>query len=163
MLAGVITQNVDGLHGAAGSRAVVELHGALAPRALPRVRLSIVARRAQARLIAANPEHAIVAARFAPDGDIDVPAELIADFAGSACDGVRRRADARRRLFGGSVPRATLDQAWALFERAELLLVVGSSLAVFSGYRFVRRAASTRSQQSRSCRVTHRMRAPARC
>ncbi len=44
-------------------------------------------------------------------------------------------------FFGGSVPRATLDAAWALFARAELLLVVGSSLAVFSGYRFVRRAA----------------------
>ncbi len=44
-------------------------------------------------------------------------------------------------FFGGSVPRDTLDAAWALFERAELLLVVGSSLAVFSGYRFVRRAA----------------------
>ena len=44
-------------------------------------------------------------------------------------------------FFGGSVPRATLDAAWALFDRAEVLVVVGSSLAVFSGYRFVRRAA----------------------
>jgi NAD+-dependent protein deacetylase sirtuin 4 len=44
-------------------------------------------------------------------------------------------------FFGGSVPRATLDAAWALFDRAELLLVIGSSLTVFSGYRFVRRAA----------------------
>ena len=44
-------------------------------------------------------------------------------------------------FFGGSVPRATLDAAWETFDRAELLLVVGSSLAVFSGYRFVRRAA----------------------
>jgi NAD-dependent SIR2 family protein deacetylase len=44
-------------------------------------------------------------------------------------------------FFGGSVPRATLDAAWQLFDRAEVLLVVGSSLTVFSGYRFVRRAA----------------------
>ena len=44
-------------------------------------------------------------------------------------------------FFGGSVPRATLDAAWAMFDRAQVLLVVGSSLAVFSGYRFVRRAA----------------------
>ena len=44
-------------------------------------------------------------------------------------------------FFGGSVPRETLDAAWALFDQAELLLVIGSSLAVFSGYRFVRRAA----------------------
>ena len=44
-------------------------------------------------------------------------------------------------MFGGSVPRPTLDAAWAAFEQAQLLLVVGSSLTVFSGYRFVRRAA----------------------
>jgi NAD-dependent deacetylase sirtuin 4 len=44
-------------------------------------------------------------------------------------------------FFGGSVPRDVLDAAWALFDQAELLLVVGSSLTVFSGYRFVRRAA----------------------
>jgi NAD-dependent SIR2 family protein deacetylase len=43
-------------------------------------------------------------------------------------------------FFGGSVPRATVDAAWALFARAELLLVCGTSLAVFSGYRFVVRA-----------------------
>jgi NAD-dependent SIR2 family protein deacetylase len=44
-------------------------------------------------------------------------------------------------FFGGSVPRATLDAAWAMFDRAEALLVIGSSLTVFSGFRFVRRAA----------------------
>jgi NAD-dependent SIR2 family protein deacetylase len=44
-------------------------------------------------------------------------------------------------FFGGSVPRTTLDAAWALFDQAEVLLVAGSSLTVFSGYRFVRRAA----------------------
>jgi NAD+-dependent protein deacetylase sirtuin 4 len=43
-------------------------------------------------------------------------------------------------FFGESVPRATVDAAWALLDEAEVLLVVGSSLAVFSGYRFVRRA-----------------------
>jgi NAD-dependent SIR2 family protein deacetylase len=44
-------------------------------------------------------------------------------------------------FFGGNVPRPTLDAAWALFDRAEALFVVGSSLTVFSGFRFVRRAA----------------------
>ena len=56
----------------------------------------------------------------------------------NACDGVLMPDVV---FFGGSVPRATLDAAWALFDQAELLLVVGSSLTVFSGYRFVRRAA----------------------
>jgi NAD-dependent SIR2 family protein deacetylase len=142
-LAGLITQNVDGLHHAAGHRAVVELHGALA-----RVRClacdALTTRdELQARLRAANPawpERARTVA-IAPDGDADLPDELLADFevvACAACGGVLMPDVV---FFGGSVPRATLDAAWATFERAEVLLVVGSSLTVFSGYRFVRRAA----------------------
>jgi len=157
VIAGVITQNVDGLHGAAGSRAVVELHGALA-----RVRClacgAITSRDdLQARLVAANPSFVpdsrslgqtaetrlgpAADARIAPDGDVELAAELVAGFevvACTACDGVLMPDVV---FFGGSVPRDTLDAAWALFDRAELLLVVGSSLAVFSGFRFVRRAA----------------------
>jgi NAD-dependent deacetylase sirtuin 4 len=139
-LAGVITQNVDGLHGAAGSRDVVELHGALA-----RVRClacdAITSRDIlQQRLVAENPHHA-ASGKIAPDGDVDVPDALIADFEVVACEACGGVLMPDVVFFGGSVPRATLDAAWALFARAELLLVVGSSLAVFSGYRFVRRAA----------------------
>src|SRR5690606_1948540 len=143
VIAGVITQNVDGLHTAAGSRDVVELHGALA-----RVRClacgEITSRNElQDRLLAANPTWPARArmATIAPDGDVDLPDELVAGFAVvacRACDGVLMPDVV---FFGGSVPRATLDAAWALFDRAELLLVVASSLTVFSGYRFVRRAA----------------------
>lgn len=142
-IAGLITQNVDSLHGAAGSREVVELHGALA-----RVRClacGAITRRTdlQDRLLAANPTWPARArmATIAPDGDVDLPDELVESFqfvACTACDGVLMPDVV---FFGGSVPRATLDAAWALFDQAELLLVVGSSLTVFSGYRFVRRAA----------------------
>jgi len=155
-LAGVITQNVDGLHGAAGSRNVVELHGALA-----RVRCldcGAVSSRDdwQRVLLAANPDwrgapRVTIApgASFrswpepevAPDGDVALAEELVAGFrvvACSACNGVIMPDVV---FFGGSVPRATLDAAWTMFDRAELLLVIGSSLAVFSGYRFVKRAA----------------------
>jgi NAD+-dependent protein deacetylase sirtuin 4 len=142
-IAGVITQNVDGLHGAAGSRTVVELHGALA-----RVRClacDALATRddLQARLLAANPgwfdrTRDVV---LAPDGDSDLPDDLVAGFAVVACDACGGTLMPDVVFFGGSVPRATLDAAWALFDRAEVLLVVGSSLTVFSGYRFVRRAA----------------------
>lgn len=143
VIEGVITQNVDSLHTAAGSTNVVELHGALA-----RVRClqcgDLSSRNVlQDRLLAANerwPARARMAT-IAPDGDVDLPDGLVADFrfvACLACDGVLMPDVV---FFGGSVPRPTLDAAWALFERAELLLVIGSSLTVFSGYRFVRRAA----------------------
>jgi NAD+-dependent protein deacetylase sirtuin 4 len=139
-VAGVITQNVDGLHHAAGSRSVVELHGALA-----RVRCllcgAISSRGAlQERLLATNPGWSERAAALAPDGDADLPDDLVAAFEVVACGcGGALMPDVV--FFGGSVPRPTLDAAWALFDRAEVLLVVGSSLAVYSGLRFVRRAA----------------------
>ena len=140
VLAGVITQNVDGLHTAAGSREVVELHGAL--RRVRCLACGEVTSRdyMQQRLIEHNPRH-VGDARIQPDGDVELPDALVADFevvACTACGGVLMPDVV---FFGGSVPKPVLDAAWALFDRAELLLVVGSSLAVFSGYRFVRRAA----------------------
>ena len=142
-LAGVITQNVDGLHGAAGSRSVVELHGALA-----RVRCldcaALTPRDAlQAHLLAANPGwlERTRSAAVAPDGDADLPDDLVDGFTVVGCAACGGTVMPDVVFFGGSVPRATLDAAWALFDRAEALLVIGSSLTVFSGFRFVRRAA----------------------
>lgn len=143
IIAGLITQNVDGLHNVAGSRRVVELHGAIGRvRCLACAELTDRAA-LQTRLDAANPTWAARAetARIQPDGDADLPDHLVADFTVvpcAACDGVLMPDVV---FFGGSVPRTTLDAAWETFERGELLLVVGSSLTVFSGYRFVRRAA----------------------
>jgi NAD-dependent SIR2 family protein deacetylase len=142
-VAGVITQNVDGLHGAAGSRTVVELHGALArvrclDCAAPATRDAL-----QDRLLVANHgwlDHARGAA-LAPDGDADLPDELVDRFTVVACSACGGTLMPDVVFFGGSVPRTTLDAAWSLFDRAEVLLVVGSSLTVFSGFRFVRRAA----------------------
>ena len=143
VVAGLITQNVDGLHGAAGSREVVELHGALA-----RVRCldcaALTSRDAlQARLLAANPGwlERTRGASIAPDGDADLPDDLVDGFTVVGCAACGGTMMPDVVFFGGSVPRATLDAAWAVFDRAEALLVVGSSLTVFSGFRFVRRAA----------------------
>lgn len=154
-LAGIITQNVDSLHTRAGSQRVVELHGALA-RVICLACGELTTRQAlQHRLAAANhtwlrgsapPEVAPGSAELGPsqtrpDGDVDLADALVEQFqlvACAACGGVLMPDVV---FFGGSVPRATLDAAWALFDEAELLLVVGSSLTVFSGYRFVRRAA----------------------
>lgn len=143
LVEGLITQNVDGLHDRAGSQNVVELHGALrrvrclaCERMWPRDEL-------QQRLLARNPSWLERAQRIAiaPDGDADLSDEEIAGFELVACDSCDGVVMPDVVFFGGSVPRTTLDAAWALFDRAEVLLVVGSSLTVFSGYRFVRRAA----------------------
>jgi NAD-dependent SIR2 family protein deacetylase len=143
VIAGVITQNVDGLHGAAGSRTVVELHGALA-----RVRClacgAMTTREAlQARLLAVNLGWLARAqgVTIVPDGDAELPDSLAAEFTVVACESCGGTLMPDVVFFGGTVPRATLDAAWRLFDQAEVLLVVGSSLTVFSGYRFVRRAA----------------------
>lgn len=138
---GLITQNVDGLHHGAGSREVVELHGALR-----RVRClacgEVTARdELQRRLGAANPAWLARSGGVAPDGDADLVEDDAADFEVAACTSCGGVLMPDVVFFGGSVPRPTLDAAWATFDRAEVLLVVGSSLAVFSGYRFVRRAA----------------------
>jgi NAD-dependent deacetylase sirtuin 4 len=140
-LAGVITQNVDGLHAAAGARTIVELHGALS-----RVRClacdAVTSRVAlQRRMIASNADWRGASDRVAPDGDVELDDSLVAGFVVPDCEACGGVLMPDVVFFGGSVPRATLDAAWALFDRAEALLVVGSSLAVFSGYRFVRRAA----------------------
>jgi NAD-dependent SIR2 family protein deacetylase len=140
-LAGLITQNVDGLHGAAGSERVVELHGALA-----RVRClacNHVSSREdlQKRLAAANPDWRGADAVVAPDGDVELADDVVATFQIAGCEHCGGTLMPDVVFFGGSVPRETLDAAWDLFARAEVLLVIGSSLAVFSGYRFVRRAA----------------------
>jgi NAD-dependent SIR2 family protein deacetylase len=149
LLTGVITQNVDRLHQAAGSRQVVELHGALADvRCLdcgagePRAEL-------QARLLAANP-HWLERARrelaaesqggVRPDGDAELSPDTVATFEVVACRPCGGALKPEVVFFGGTVPEATLAPAWRLLEGAEVLLVVGSSLTVYSGFRFVRRA-----------------------
>ena len=140
-LAGLITQNVDRLHHAAGSHDVVELHGALArvrclecDRVEPRESL-------QRRLVALNPalaEWGEVA--MAPDGDAELAPPQIEAFVVADCMHCGGRLKPDVVFFGESVPPPVTERAWATFARAEVLLVAGSSLTVFSGYRFVRRA-----------------------
>ncbi|GLZ42312.1 NAD-dependent protein deacetylase [Actinokineospora sp. NBRC 105648] len=138
----VITQNVDGLHGAAGTPGVVELHGSL-DRVIcldcgstgPREELD-------RRLRAANPEFTAAPAPINPDGDVDLPAEAVLGFHlvdCAHCGGVLKPDVV---FFGENVPRARVEQCNRLVDEAESLLVLGSSLTVMSGLRFVRRAAA---------------------
>lgn len=145
MVVGVITQNVDGLHAAAGSRRVVELHGSLAA-----VRcLDCGARTGrdvfQHRVLGLNAEWARQLAPIeheaAPDGDAELPASALEYFRVPACDACGTgviKPDVV--FFGENVPRARLDEAWNVFADGDVLLVAGSSLTVYSGRRFIYRA-----------------------
>ncbi|MGW4108070.1 Sir2 family NAD-dependent protein deacetylase, partial [Streptomyces sp. NPDC004976] len=142
-LSGVITQNVDGLHQAAGSEGVVELHGGLdrvvclSCRALsPRAELA-------ARLEEANAGFAPVAAGINPDGDADLSDEQVGDFRVvpcTVCGGILKPDVV---FFGENVPPQRVEHCRALVREASSLLVLGSSLTVMSGLRFVRQAART--------------------
>ena len=140
-VSGVITQNVDRLHQAAGSRRVVELHGALAEVGC----LDCNAREArtalQHRLLDLNPDWSNRSATLAPDGDADLTHAEEQTFRVpdcQRCGGVLKPAVV---FFGENVPRQRVAAAWQVFAEADVLLVVGSSLAVYSGYRFVLKAA----------------------
>jgi NAD+-dependent protein deacetylase sirtuin 4 len=142
-VAGVVTQNVDRLHARAGSRQVIELHGALAEVACLDCGSREPRDSVQERLLGLNPGFAAVAThdRAAPDGDAELPAPLVDGFRVAGCADCAGVLKPDVVFFGGSVPRPVVAAAYALVEAAEALLVVGSSLAVYSGFRFVRRAA----------------------
>ncbi len=138
---GLITQNVDRLHHAAGSERIIELHGALAD-----VRcLSCGAREArwalQQRLLALNPGFVEQQVELRPDGDAELPLEAVRHFRVADCEHCGGALKPDVVFFGDNVPRPTVEAAFAMLEEGDALLVVGSSLAVFSGYRFVLRAA----------------------
>ena len=141
LLAGIITQNVDGLHQAAGARQVIELHGSL-----DRVVCLSCARRSSRdtldrRLRAANPGWAARVAGFNADGDAVLPDDQAERFEIVDCESCGGVLKPDVVFFGENVPRPRVDECYALTGRASALLVLGSSLTVMSGYRFVRHAA----------------------
>jgi len=139
----LLTQNVDGLHQAAGSQAVIDLHGRL-----DQVRcMGCEARTPRAdfqhRLEALNPAWTSREALQAPDGDADLEDADFADFQVPACPTCGGVLKPDVVFFGESVPRPRVEQAQQALQRADAVLVVGSSLMVYSGFRFVQAAART--------------------
>jgi NAD-dependent SIR2 family protein deacetylase len=137
----LLTQNVDGLHQAAGSDNVIDLHGRL-----DTVRcLSCEARTPretfQHALEALNPEWLALDALDAPDGDADLEGLDFASFRVPDCEACGGLLKPDVVFFGENVPRERVERAEAHLEAADAMLVVGSSLMVFSGYRFARAAA----------------------
>jgi NAD-dependent SIR2 family protein deacetylase len=141
LLAGIITQNVDGLHQAAGARGVIELHGSLSRVTCLGCGERTSRQRLDQRLRAANPGWAARAAQITPDGDAVLADDEVAGFRVAGCEGCGGVLKPDVVFFGENVPGPRVDECYRLVERAGALVVLGSSLTVMSGYRFVRHAA----------------------
>jgi NAD-dependent SIR2 family protein deacetylase len=141
LLRGIITQNVDGLHQQAGADAVIELHGGL-DRVVCQACSHVVGRtRFDQALRAANTSFRADVSQVNPDGDVDLPDEALARFVMvdcEACGGGPLKPDVV--FFGETVPRDRVERCFTLVDDAGALLVLGSSLKVMSGFRFVLRA-----------------------
>jgi NAD-dependent SIR2 family protein deacetylase len=140
----LITQNVDGLHEAAGSRRVVALHGRIADVVCLSCRRTSSRAALATRMVSANPgyaaRHAGVETR--PDGDVDL--DETSDFVVPPCEACGGVLKPDVVFFGENVPAPRVQQCYEAVDALgpdDTLLAVGSSLTVMSGFRFVRRAA----------------------
>ncbi len=137
----LLTQNVDGLHQAAGNSRVIDLHGRLdvircmgCERKTPRSDL-------QQELYRLNPQWAQLDAADAPDGDADLERASFSSFAIPPCRHCGGVLKPDVVFFGENVPRDRVETANQHLANADAMLIVGSSLMVYSGYRFVQAAA----------------------
>jgi NAD-dependent SIR2 family protein deacetylase len=137
----LVTQNVDRLHQAAGSANVVDLHGRLdlvrcmdCWRLQPRSEL-------QDELLTLNPQWTRLDARTAPDGDADLDGLDFSTFEVPPCSYCAGVLKPDVVFFGESVPRERVETAMHHLQQADAMLIVGSSLMVYSGYRFAQAAA----------------------
>jgi len=137
---GIITQNVDRLHQAAGSERVIELHGALAEVLCLNCGAITARQTVQDRLRTLNPNWSRRASSLAPDGDAEIPWAATQTYSVPTCRACEGVLKPNVVFFGENADPVRVDAAWSLLGDADALLVVGSSLTVYSGFRFVRRA-----------------------
>nr|WP_245765506.1 NAD-dependent protein deacetylase [Nonomuraea jiangxiensis] len=146
LLAGIVTQNVDGLHQAGGARGVIELHGGLDRVMCLSCRVRTPRAELERRLREANPgfdaDGLFSGGRVNPDGDAVLTDRQVAGFRVVDCTGCGGLLKPDVVFFGENVPRDRVEECFAVVARARALLVLGSSLKVKSGLRFVTRAAA---------------------
>jgi len=136
----LITQNVDGLHTQAGHQDVIDLHGRI-DRALCLACSARIPRASvQAMLAQNNPTWIKLTANAAPDGDADLEHTDLSAFQPPSCPHCGGLLKPDVVFFGENVPLARVEAAANALHQADALLVVGSSLMVYSGYRFARMA-----------------------
>jgi len=136
----LVTQNVDGLHQRAGSSKVLELHGSIGRVTCLECSASYARSEVQQMLLAANARFERVAATAAPDGDVDLDACDLESFEVPACIACAGALKPDVVFFGDSVPRERAATAAKAVDDCEAMLVVGSSLMAYSGFRLCEQA-----------------------
>ena len=136
----LITQNVDRLHQQAGAQSVIDLHGRL-----DQVRcLSCGHTEARSHIQNWLEQHntlpSLTSVTLRPDGDADLPAALIDDFQTPHCETCGGVLMPDVVFFGGTVPSERVQACYRMIDEAGGLVVIGSSLSVYSGFRFCRYA-----------------------
>ncbi len=137
----LVTQNVDGLHQRAGARRVIDLHGRLGAVDCQGCGRRLQREKFQKRLLDLNPRHHRIGAAVAPDGDANVDEAQVSEFQVPDCECCGGVLKPSVVFFGENVPRARVERAYARLAESDAMLVVGSSLMVYSGFRFCRAAA----------------------
>jgi NAD-dependent SIR2 family protein deacetylase len=137
----LVTQNVDGLHQRAGQRRVLDLHGRLAWVDCLDCGLRLTRQAVQELLAAANPGAVPMASAVAADGDAEVDGQREAAFRVPGCPRCAGLLKPGVVFFGENVPRPRVELALARLRESGVLLAVGTSLSVYSGFRFCRAAA----------------------
>lgn len=140
----LVTQNVDGLHRMAGSRNVIDLHGNLSKVRCMDCGNTHDRARFQDSLRDANPNWHAEVIRYKADGDAEIADDRQQDMSIPGCDACGGVVKPDVVMFGESVPKVRVQRALSATDRATALLVVGSSLMVFSGFRFARHASAKR-------------------
>jgi NAD-dependent SIR2 family protein deacetylase len=138
----LVTQNVDGLHQRAGNAEVIELHGNIGKVVCLDCGATCSRHSIQQRLVVDNPERTHASASVAADGDANVEWPDLDAFVVPACERCAGILKPDVVFFGEGVPRDRVDAARAALARADAMLVVGSSLMVYSGYRICEWAAA---------------------
>jgi NAD-dependent SIR2 family protein deacetylase len=140
----LVTQNVDGLHQAAGSENVIDLHGRIDTVRCLGCGQRSSRERLQRELEQRNPDFSSLDALEAPDGDADLDDVAFETFDVPGCDTCGGLLKPDVVFFGEGVPGERVRRAMAAIESCDAMLVVGSSLMVYSGYRFATAAADAR-------------------
>lgn len=140
-IAQLVTQNVDGLHDAAGSENVIDLHGRIDTVRCLGCRRGSSREELQVELERRNPNFAALDAVEAPDGDADLEDVAFETFDVPACDACGGMLKPDVVFFGENVPPERVQRAMAPIASSDAMLVIGSSLMIYSGYRFVTAAA----------------------